>query len=181
LEIFGYIAAGSLMKLTDELADGKLGIEAYKWTGIFLGITYGSIIGLLISHSLTSVYVLGGITIGCLIAGKIDSREHYFALASILLVIFTLGFASVNLPILLLVVFSSVMDEVANDGYRSFKNKAVKLFFRYRMAMKVLLLTLSVFNILSYYSIIFLLIFDFSYYLTELTFKRLRGWNTTLL
>jgi hypothetical protein len=176
LEIFGYIAAGSLMKLTDEIADSKSGIESYKWISILSGIIYGSIIGLLISHSLASVYVLGAIIIGCLVTGKVDARGHYLALASILLIILALGVKSVELinpSILLLVAFSSVIDEIANDRYRSFRNKAVKLFFKYRMTMKVLLLALSIPQILSYYPIIFLLIFDCSYYLTDVIWGRL--------
>lgn len=172
MEIFGYIAAGSLMKLTDELSDGRPGVNVYEWTSIFSGMAYGLVIGLLISHSLTSVYVFGGIIIGCLIAGKIDARGHYLALASTLLIFFTLGFESANPPILLLIALSSAVDEINNDRYKSFKNKAVKLFFRHRMTMKVLLLTFSIFNILSYYSIIYLLIFDLSYHLTEAILRR---------
>ena len=176
MEIFGYIAAGSLMKLTDEMADSKSVVGSYKWVSILSGILYGSIIGLLITYSLTSVYVLGAILIGCLVTGKVDARGHYFALASILLVILVLGVKSVELvnpSILLLVAFSSTIDEIANDRYMSFKNKAVKLFFRYRMTMKVLLLALSIPQILSYYPFIYLLTFDFTYYLTEVISGRL--------
>ena len=114
------MAAGSLMKFTDEIADGKLKIGAHKRLGIrgidiisridiISGIIYGSIMGLLISHNITSVYVLGAIIIGCLITGKVDARGHYFALAAIILVIFSLGVESVTLPILLLVALSSVV------------------------------------------------------------------------
>ena len=183
LVYIGYMVAGSLMKLTDEIADGKLRIDAHKRGGIkwidiasridiISGIIYGSIMGLLISHNITSVYVLGAIIIGCLITGKVDARGHYFALAAIILVIFSLGVESVTLPILLLVALSSVFDEMANDRYKSFKNKAVNFFFRYRMTMKLLLLIFSVLHILDYYSIIFLLVFDFSYYLTEVILRR---------
>src|SRR3990170_5616784 len=80
---------GSLVKLTDDIEDKNLNI--HRLYAIPTGLTYGFVMGYLMLIDIDASFLFGGIILGCLITGKIDSRGHYFGISAILILVFLFG------------------------------------------------------------------------------------------
>jgi len=81
--------AGSLVKLTDDIEDKNLSIHhLYAIPG---GLAYGFTMGYLMLIDIDASFLFGGIILGCLITGKIDSIGHYLGISAILILVFLFG------------------------------------------------------------------------------------------
>ncbi|MAG22440.1 MAG: adenosylmethionine decarboxylase [Candidatus Diapherotrites archaeon] len=123
--IFFYLLAfldGLLTKMTDNFVD-----EPFKSKHPVLpyltGITYGLLAGFLITISTEFATIIIAITIGVLIAGKIDSREHQFAVAALFIFASLFGFPAINFPFLVIFLLLGFLDEILNDFIDKIKEK----------------------------------------------------------
>lgn len=150
---------GSLVKLTDDIEDNNLDIN--RIYAIPSGLTYGFAMGYLMLFDFDASYLFGGIILGCLITGKIDSRGHYFAMSAILVVIFLYGIKLS--PMVLLIATFAGMDEIKDMIHIP---KFTGFIFEYRLILKLGILILVIFKIMGLNALIALFAFDIAYILT---------------
>ncbi len=164
LFILSFIS-GSLVKLTDDIEDNNLNVNRlYAIPG---GLAYGFAMGYLMLIDIDASILFGGITLGCLMAGKIDSRGHYFGISAILAVVFIYG---VKLsPLVLLIAVLTALDELKDIIHIP---KFMDFVFEYRLILKLGVLILVILNIIGLNALIALLAFDIAYMLTERIMRR---------
>lgn len=159
--------SGSLIKLTDDLADKNMAIHPVY--SILTGLAYGSLMGYLMIIDTGSSVLFGGIVLGCLITGKINTPGHYFGLSGILIMIFLYGIKIS--PHVLFTAALAAFDELKDinhiPGYLYF-------IFDYRLILKTGILVLVIFNILEIDTLIILLGFDIAYMITDNLTSRIK-------
>ena len=152
--------AGSLVKLTDDIEDKNLNV--HRLYAIPGGLAYGFAMGYLMFVDIDASYLFGGITLGCLIAGKIDSRGHYFGMSAILFMAFLYGMKLS--PMVLLIGTLAALDEIKDIIHIP---KFIDFVFEYRLILKIGILILVVLKIMGVNALIALFAFDIAYILTE--------------
>lgn len=150
--------SGSLIKLTDDIEDKKLSRKIYA---IPAGLAYGLLIGYLMISDTGAALLFGGIVLGNLITGKINSAGHYSGLGAILAVVFLYGIKLS--PLVLLIAALASFDEM---GDLIQTPKFMKPVFEYRLILKLGILVFVIMNILGLNALLVLLAFDAAYMLT---------------
>lgn len=156
LFILGLIA-GSLIKLADDITDKNLPLN--RVFAVPLGLAYGLVMGYLMIHDADAAILFGGIVIGCLITGKINSTGHYSGLFAILIVLFLNGIKIP--PLVLLVAALAALDEL-KDAL-----PLPGIIFKYRLFLKLGILALVIPGILGLNALILLIAFDSAYIITD--------------
>ena len=152
--------SGSLIKFTDDITDKNMAIHPFF--AIPSGLAYGLLMGYLVMMDIGASYLFGGIVLGCLITGKINSTGHYFGLFGILIINFL--YVNTLSPLVLLVGAMAALDEL-KDFIRI--PGSLKFIFDYRIILKTGILILVILNILKLNTLIILLVFDLAYILTN--------------
>jgi len=153
--MLGFLS-GSLIKLTDDVEDRHL---FHNLFAVPLGLAYGSIMGYLMLIDADASLLFGGIVLGCLIAGKINSKGHYFGLGAILIVLFLYG---VKLsPLVLPVAALAALDEL--KGFIPLPDAV----FDYRLFLKLGILVLVILSMVGLNALLILIAFDSAYIITE--------------
>lgn len=150
--------SGLLVKLTDDIEDKNLDI--HRLYAIPGGIAYGFAMGYLMLIDIDASFLFGGITLGCLIAGKIDSRGHYFGMSAILAVVFLYGIKLS--PLVLLIGALTALDEIKDIIYVP---KFIDFIFEYRLILKLGILIFVIIEIMGPNALIALFAFDIAYIL----------------
>jgi hypothetical protein len=152
--------SGSLVKLTDDIEDNILNIN--RLYAIPSGLTYGFAMGYLMLVDIDASFLFGGITLGCLISGKIDSRGHYLGISAILCVVFLAGMKLS--PLVLVIATLAALDEIKDIIHIP---KVIDFVFEYRLILKLGILILVIFEIMGLNALIALFSFDIAYIMTE--------------
>ncbi len=153
------ILSGSLIKLTDDIEDKNLSLKFYA---IPAGFAYGILIGYLMISDTGAALLFGGIVLGNLITGKIDSAGHYSGLGAILAMVLLYG--TKLSPLVLLIAALASFDEMG-DLMR--KPKFMDFIFKYRLILKLGIVVLVIMNMLGLNALLVLLAFDAAYMLTD--------------
>ncbi|MBM4240716.1 MAG: hypothetical protein FJ150_03500 [Euryarchaeota archaeon] len=133
------------MKLSDDAHDKKGNI----FLGIFAGVLCGLFISYLVINSADATYIFLGILIGTLVAKKIDCINHFVTLLVFLGIIIIFGLPSISIFTLIICTMAAYIDEIGNDNkWVSKKNEKLELFFKYRFALKLVILVLASFGTL---------------------------------
>lgn len=149
---------GSLIKLADDISDKNLRIN--RLFAIPFGIIYGSLMGYMMIADIDAALIFGGIILGCLVSGKINSNGHYFGLAAILAIVF---FNGIKLsPLVFMIAAFAVFDEMGEI----IKIPGMHLVFKYRLFLKIGLFLLFILDLIGLNGLILLFAFDFAYILT---------------
>jgi hypothetical protein len=157
--------AGSLVKLTDDIEDKNLGI--HRLYAIPTGLAYGFVMGNLMLIDIDVSFLFGGIILGCLLTGKIDSRGHYSGMGAILTMVFLFG---VKLsPLVLLITILAALDEI-RDLIRI--PESMDFIFDYRLILKIGVLILVILKIIGLNAFIAVFAFDIAYILTDRIIRR---------
>ncbi|HIH20265.1 TPA: hypothetical protein HA244_03275 [Candidatus Micrarchaeota archaeon] len=112
-------AAGLLAKVADALSDKWKEKAPSPWA-LFTGLAYGVLYAAIVSFSVAFANLFLGIAIAVLLAGKIDSKPHQYAIAGFLGMLAVIGFppaAWFNLQILAGVVVFALIDEFSSDYF----------------------------------------------------------------
>lgn len=150
--------AGSLIKLADDISDKNLRIN--RIFAIPFGIIYGSLMGYMMIADIDAALVFGGIVLGCLLSGKINSNGHYFGLAAILAIVF---FNGIKLsPLVFMIAAFAVFDEMGEKIHIP----NIDIVFKYRLFLKIGLVLLFILGLMGLNGLILLFTFDFAYILT---------------
>ncbi|VVB97368.1 Uncharacterised protein [uncultured archaeon] len=152
------LLSGSLIKLTDDIEDKNLARSLYA---IPAGLAYGLLMGYLMISDTGATLLFGGIVLGSLITGKIDSIGHYSGLGAILAVIFLYGIKLS--PLVLPIAALAALDEI---GDLLQTPKFMKPVFDYRLILKLGVLALVILNMMELNALLILLAFDAAYILT---------------
>lgn len=165
-----YALSGFFMKYSDDEYDENLN----KKRAIFLGIICGIFTGLVSSLSSDAACIFIAILLGNLFAFKVDGIHHIACLATFLFVFLLLGIPSLTVIPILLIIIGAFIDELGNDNELLYsKNKFFKYFFDYRFALKVVIFFLAIFGFLQFESFIYFILFEISYEIAGLIFKKL--------
>lgn len=156
LFILGLIA-GSLIKLADDITDKNLPLN--RIFAIPIGIAYGLLMGYLMINDADAAILFGGIVIGCLVTGKINSTGHYFGLFAILTVLFLNGIKIS--PLVLPVAALAALDEL-KDAL-----PLPRAIFEYRLFLKLGILALVISGIMGLNALVLLIAFDSAYIITD--------------
>jgi hypothetical protein len=152
------LLSGSLIKLTDDIEDKNLAHNLYA---IPSGLAYGLLIGYLMISDTAAALLFGGIVLGNLITGKINSAGHYSGLGAILVVVLLYGIklSYLVLPIAVLAALDEIGDLIRAPGF-------MELIFEYRLILKLGVLVLVILNMLVLNALLVLFAFDAAYMLT---------------
>ena len=153
------------MKLADDISDKNL--RLHRRFAVPLGITYGLLMGYLMIADVDASLLFGGIIIGCLVSGKIDSTGHYIGLATILAIVFSYGIKFS--PTIFMIAAFAAIDEMKKMIPISFPD----FVFEYRLFLKIGVLLFVVFDFMGLNGLLLLFTFDFSYIMTERLISRL--------
>jgi hypothetical protein len=127
---------------------------------MLFGLAYGLIMGYLMLIDADASLLFGGIVIGCLITGKINSTGHYFGLGAILTVLFLYGIKLT--PLVLPIAALAALDELKDV----IQVPALNAVFDYRLFLKLGILVLVILNMLGLNALIVLIAFDSAYVIT---------------
>ena len=150
---------GSLIKLTDDISDKNMRLN--RLFALPLGIIYGSLMGYLMISDLDAALIFGGIILGCLVSGKINSTGHYFGLAAVLAIIFLNGIKLS--PLVFIIAAFAVFDEMKDIIHIS----GLDFMFKYRLFLKIGALLLVVLGLVGFDGLLLLFVFDSAYLLME--------------
>lgn len=156
---------GFLLKLADDISDKNLRLNPLF--AIPLGISYGLLMGYLMIVDMDAGLIFGGIILGCLVSGKINSTGHYFGLASVLAMVFIYGIKLS--PVVFMIAVFSAFDEMKDIIHIP----SLDFLFKYRLFLKTGVLMLVVFDFIGLNGLLLLFAFDFAYILTERLDSRL--------
>lgn len=156
--LFMAFLSGSLIKFTDDIEDRNLLNGLYAMPS---GLAYGLFMGYSMLMDTGAALLFGGIIIGNLVTGKINSRGHYFGLGAILAVLFLYG---VKLsPLVLLVAALAALDEIGDIIHMP---RSLDIMFEYRLMLKLGILISVILKLVELNALIVLLAFDGAYILT---------------
>lgn len=146
--VLGFITAGVvgfLSKLTDvQVDEKKFFARNLKFA---TGFAYGVLYALLLSLGVEFATLFLGIAVAVLLAGKIDSKPHQFAIAGFLLALVYFGFPNVNVLLLVLFVAFGLLDEFLNDYFDANPSKSlVEKIAKYRLSLEAFAFALSVYT-----------------------------------
>jgi len=147
------------MKLADDISDKNLQLD--RLFAIPFGILYGLLMGYLMIVDRDAAIIFGGIILGCLVSGKINSTGHYFGLAAILAIIFSSGIKLS--PLVFIIAAFAVLDEMKDTIHIS----SLYFMFKYRLFLKIGALLLVVFDFIRLNGLLLLFSFDFAYLLMD--------------
>jgi len=178
-----YALSGFLMKLSDDEYD----VKSNKIIAIVIGILCAVAIAYLSSNNIEASYIFIGIMIGTALSFKIDGIHHIITLITFILLLIIWGFHDLNLATLGICAVSAFIDEIGNDNEKIYnKSKFLRVFFEYRLTMKISILILAILgflqsvagfqiaiiDVLSISTFICFLLFELSYEFAGFTFKK---------
>lgn len=160
------------MKISDDAND----IYSHKKLAISTGIICAISAAIATIINTDAAYIFIAILIGNLIAFKVDGIHHLLTLLIFIIIILIYGIPHLSIVILLLCIFSALLDEVGHEIISNItKNKYAILFFQYRFAMKTVIFLLAISGLFNILTFIFFIIFEISYefagYLSKDTHK----------
>ena len=156
---------GFLLKLADDISDKNMRLNSIF--AMPLGISYGLLMEYLMIVDIYAALIFGGIILGCVVSGKINSTGHYFGLAAVLAIVLSYG---VKLPpVVFMIAVLSAFDEMKDIIHIP----TLDFLFKYRLFLKTGVLLLVAFNFIGLNGLLLLFAFDFAYILTEKLDSRL--------
>lgn len=120
-----------------------------------------------------AAYVFIAILIGNLLAFKVDGYHHWITLILFVLICFVIGIPSLDIVVLLICVLAALADEVGHELIANYtENTFIILFFEYRFVMKIVIFLLAFCGVFSYWTFIYFILFEVSYLVAGLVFKK---------
>jgi hypothetical protein len=146
IEFFLYPLSGFFMKISDDAQDFKND----RILGIIAGIICVLAIGYLVVTSADAATIFIAILVGTILAGKVDRLGHIITLILFIIIMALFGIPQIGFISLAICVLAAYLDEVGNDAPWTTGRKKINLFFRYRFALKIIVLFLSVCGLFHY-------------------------------
>lgn len=157
------------MKFSDDAYD----IDENLPLAVIFGILCAVASAMATVISAGAAYVFIGILIGNLLALKIDGPHHIITLAIYVLICFIIGLPNLDVAVILICVLAALADEVGHEMIANYtENTFLTLFFEYRFVMKIVVFLLAFFGVFSYWIFIYFILFEVSYLLAGLVFKK---------
>ncbi|MEN4006455.1 MAG: hypothetical protein PQ964_03765 [Methanobacteriaceae archaeon] len=146
LEILLYPLSGFFMKISDDMHDKKNN----KLLGILAGVLCGVFMGYLVTFSLDAAYIFFGVFTGTFLAKKINCINHAVTAVIFLLIAFLHGFPAIGIGTLAICAIAAYIDEIENDNKKVYeKSRILEIFFKYRFALKTVILVLALFGVIN--------------------------------
>ena len=178
LEALLYALSGFFMKFSDDAMDQK--------NNHILGVASGIIcvigIGYLAVNFPDAATIFLAILLGTLLSAKVDKLGHLITLIIFAVILFIWGIPTIGIITLAICTVAAWFDEVGNDREQLKGIKIVEKFFKYRCALKITVLILSILgglqlthqipglNFFQPITFIYFMLFDLAYELAGLKF-----------
>jgi hypothetical protein len=134
------------MKISDDMHDKKNN----KLLGILAGVLCGVFMGYLVTFSLDAAYIFFGVFTGTFLAKKINCINHAVTAVIFLLIAFLHGFPAIGIGTLAICAIAAYIDEIENDNKKVYeKSRILEIFFKYRFALKTVILVLALFGVIN--------------------------------
>ena len=156
-----FTLGGISLKLADHYGE-----QARDYLSYFFAAAAAICMGLLISDNPYSSSIMLGIIVGVILAGKVDRLNMMIGLGLTLTTAAMLGFSLPDFPLLMVVAVASLIDETGHD--RSASKGILAKFFRFRMALKTIIVLLTVLGWVDVVHALGFFCFDVSYDITDL-------------
>lgn len=155
-----FFLSGFFMKLSDDACD----VGDDKSLAIALGLLCAITSAFATVSSASAAYIFIGILIGNLLALKVDGIHHIVTLVLFVLISLVMGIPELSVVILLICIFSALLDEVGHELISNLtENKFLNYFFEYRCAMKVAIFLLAVCGVFNIFFFVLFILFEFAY------------------
>ena len=170
-----FILSGFFMKYSDDFFDENNNLLLASVFGVLCGVMSG----VAAVNNVGAAYIFLAIIIGNFIALKIDGIHHILTLIVFIVIVLSGGLPEVSLAVLLICVLGALSDEIGHELIHTVSdNKFLNLFFEYRFVMKIVILLLAVCDALDIFVFILFILFEISYGVAGVVFKRLSEKNS---
>ncbi|HOI39530.1 MAG TPA: hypothetical protein PL168_02265 [Methanobacterium sp.] len=178
LEAALYALSGFFMKFSDDSMDKKNN----HILGVISGIICVIGIGYLSVTFSDAATIFLAILMGTLLSAKVDKLGHMTTLIVFVAILFIWGIPSIGIITLALCTVAAWVDEVGNDRKSLKQTKILEIFFKYRCALKIMVLILCLLgglqitskvtglNFFQPITFIYFILFDLAYELAGLKF-----------
>ncbi|WP_299524247.1 hypothetical protein [uncultured Methanobrevibacter sp.] len=155
-----FFLSGFFMKLSDDACD----VGNDKPLAIAFGVLCAIVSAFATISSKSAACIFIGILIGNLLAFKVDGSHHIITLILFVVISLVMGIPDLSLVILLICIFSALLDEVGHELISNLtQNKFLNYFFEYRFAMKVTIFLLAICGVFNIMYFVFFILFEFAY------------------
>jgi hypothetical protein len=161
--IIVFCLAGFFLKTADFLGEKGFKVKAFLASGLSALLFWV----LLKANSETATLILS-ITVGCVLALKVDRPNLVFGVGFLAFLAFIFGFCLPIFWLLVLLTAVTVLDEFTHE-------KLKNMFFRFRGFLKTVVVILAFLGFLSYLNALGFIIFDLTYDLTDVWLKRVKS------
>lgn len=178
LEAALYALSGFFMKFSDDSMDKKNN----HILGVISGIICVLGIGYLSVNFSDAATIFLAILMGTLLSAKVDKLGHLTTLIVFVAIMFIWGIPSIGIITLALCTVAAWVDEVGNDRKSLKRTKILEIFFKYRCALKIMVLILCLLgglqitsnvtglNLFQPITFIYFILFDLAYEMAGLKF-----------
>lgn len=165
-----FILSGFFMKFSDDAYD----VDSNQVMAIIFGVLCAIASGIAAISDVGAAYVFIAISIGNLLAFKIDGIHHAITLIIFAFICLIFGVPDLNLVFLLIAILAALSDEVGHELICKVTDDVfVNLFFEYRFVMKIVIFLLAICGVFSLWTFIFFILFEMSYLLAGNVYKKL--------
>lgn len=159
-----FFLSGFFMKLSDDACD----VGDDKALAVVFGVLCAITSAFATIYSISAAYIFIGILVGNLLALKVDGIHHIVTLVLFVMIAFIMGIPNLSLVILLICVFSALLDEIGHELISNLtQNRFLNCFFEYRFAMKVTIFLLAICGVFNIMFFVFFMLFEFAYMSAE--------------
>ena len=156
------------MKFSDDAYD----VNDNLILAIFFGIICAIASAMAAISDVGAAYIFIGISIGNLLAFKIDGVHHLITLIIFILICLICGLPDLNILILLITILAALSDEIGHELISKVtQNEFIVLFFEYRFVMKIVIFLLALFGVLSFWTFLLFILFEMSYLVAGWLYK----------
>ena len=156
------------MKFSDDAYD----VNDNLILAIFFGIICAIASAMAAISDVGAAYIFIGISIGNLLALKIDGVHHLITLIIFILICLICGLPELNILILLITILAALSDEIGHELISKVtQNEFIILFFEYRFVMKIVIFLLALFGVLSFWTFLLFILFEMSYLVAGWLYK----------
>ena len=151
-----FILSGFFMKLSDDEYD----INNNLILATFFGVLCGLACAIASVSDVGSAYIFIAIAIGNLLAFKVDGLHHVVTFVIFAAICFTCGMPQLSIIVLLILILAALGDEVGHELINNY-------------VMKVVIFILALCGAFSFWTFIFFILFEVSYTMAGVIFKKL--------
>lgn len=158
------------MKISDDLVDEKDDVKLASVFGVLCGVASAAAT----VWNAGAAYVFIAISIGNLIALKVDGIHHVITLVLFVIICLVCEIPDLSLVVLLICILAALCDEIGHELIpEKTDNEFLNLFFEYRFVMKIVIFMLAVAGAFDIWVFVCFILFEIAYVFAGIVFESL--------